>query len=584
MAFQMKVDNRVPSTASLKSILRIIATVSLMQWLLFVPLYFTRLEEGSFLPWLHDFPQALLTRNNPDFFRWSLEYALMAVIFLYFAITGLYKVSRYIISILYTSLFIFQCYYFIVWKIYGEIPIWTFDWALLQRVLPLFMKTIGVPILFMNLIILLSILSFYYLVLKIHNWLASQSKYINQTSWLGISALFFIIPFTLTRVYRVNPDSNQSKSGILWISDNIHTAMTKSRVKVLPDLSHPDIYKSYTTLPLRSKPNILLIFIEAYGTILGSVPPYDLDYGAQLKSMESNLAQHGWHSASALSNSTVLGGRSWLGFTSLISGLRLDNHPAYERLIEFHSGFPHLINTLRHHGYTTYRLNTMQSMGSNFNQIDSISGLYFNVAHWTRYSDIPYKGYAYDYFGGIPDQYALHFWHDHILKREKNPYFLFFITLSTHAPFYLPPPLVEDWRTLDLIKSSPHGSVRSEQTKPLDRYSKSVSYTLSVLQEYIVHKADTNTLIILVGDHQPAGMEYLLKGKTDTYAAPLHIICKDQSWIDRLRLKGFHSGMVPTFKSGSLLNHEGFYSFLMSTWAEKDSLVEIPPYLKKGIE
>ena len=70
----------------------------------------------------------------------------------------------------------------------------------------------------------------------------------------------------------------------------------------------------------------------------------------QLKAMEDTLS-NAWHMATALSNSTILGGRSWLGFTTLLSGIRIDNHPAYEDMISHHVGYPHLINTLNAQGY-----------------------------------------------------------------------------------------------------------------------------------------------------------------------------------------------------------------------------------------
>ena len=113
---------------------------------------------------------------------------------------------------------------------------------------------------------------------------------------------------------------------------------------------------------------------------------------------------------------------------------------------------------------------------ANFNnddylKIDSIAQNYFHTHHWTKYSDIPYSGYKYDYFGGIPDQYALSFWYETILDKSTHPHYLFFITLNTHAPFYLPPPILENWRDLDKIQSSPHKGNRLEKGIPIVRYA-----------------------------------------------------------------------------------------------------------------
>ena len=168
--------------------------------------------------------------------------------------------------------------------------------------------------------------------------------------------------------------------------------------------------------------------------------------------------------------------------------------------------------------------------------------------------------------------------------KKKSPYFLFFITLNTHAPFYLPPPVVENWKDLDAIKVSPNGGTRLEQGPPIKRYSKEVRYILDVLAQFILQKADEHSLFILLGDHQPAGMEFMVHGKTDTYATPVHIVSKDKSWINLFIQHGFNTGMIPDFKPHSLLKHEGFYSFFMSLWAKRDSLDQTPPYLPDGIK
>lgn len=148
----------------------------------------------------------------------------------------------------------------------------------------------------------------------------------------------------------------------------------------------------------------------------------------------------------------------------------------------------------------------------------------------------------------------------------------------------MPPPIVENWKDLDAIKVSPHGTTRLEQGPPIKRYSKEVSYILNVLQQFILQKADDHSLFILLGDHQPAGMEYMLNGKTDTYATPIHIVSKDESWIKLCIKHGFTNGMLPEFKPNSPLKHEGFYSLFMSMWAQKDSTDLKPQYLPDGIK
>ncbi len=544
----------------------------LLQFLLFASLYFTRIDEGHFFYNFKSFPGSLVSRSNPDFFRWCLEYAFCFCVFLYLVKATKSKLWIILISIIYLVLTVFQIYYFTLWKIYGEIPIFSYDWALFLRVLPIFVRTMGINPNFIYLIILLSILIIFSMVYFIHLEIAKRTISLQVKTIFGFSFFFFLVPLLLKSIIPQAPESNQTKSAIVWVAQNMVQTFTRDRIKTLGDTINTNNYREYFKHNLKTKPNILLIFIEAYGSVIGSTSPYNKEYIDQLNQIQEHLSAHHWKSVSALSNSTILGGRSWLGFTSLISGIRIDNHPAYEKLISDHQDYPHFISLLNKNNYHTYRLNTMANFGDDFKELDEKAGNYFQCSTWTRYNNLPYQGYRYDYFGGIPDQYALNYWDEQVLNKKQEPYFLFFITLNTHAPFYLPPPLVENWKDLDAIQKSPHQSVRSESPKPMERYSQEVHYILSVLEKYILEKADSNTMIILVGDHQPAGMEYQLNNKTDLYACPMHIITKDSAWENILVKKGFEKGMVPLFKPGSLLKHEGFYSFLMSAWAERDSL------------
>lgn len=551
-----------------------------LQALLFLPLYAAKYAEGHFLPDLDRF----WTRDNPDIFRWSLDYALLFIIILMGYRLKKISVLTLLLSLGFLLLFLFQSYYFISWKIYGEKPVWTYDWALILRVLPVFMRTMKISPPIFYTICGLSLLLILILVYRIHRFILNAIHSVNPVYFITTISLVFILPYFLSEI--IHTRSLKNYPVIHWITRDMVWTFTGSRVKSLPEIGDKPVYNNYYDLDLKTKPNICLIFIEAYGSIAGAVPPYQDLYWNRLKSMDSSLAGNGWYAASALSNSTILGGRSWLGFTTLLSGLRIDNHPAYEKLIREHTGYPHLIRILNHMGYHTYRLNTMANFGMSFEKLDSIAIQFYANKTWTKYSDLPYQGFRYDYFGGIPDQFALNYWDETVLNKQQQPYFLFFITLNTHAPFYLPPPLLDNWKDLNSIKTSPHSTTRAEEGAPVYRYVQDVVYNLSFLEKYILEKADSNTLFILIGDHQPAGMEYLLGAKTDTYATPLHIITRDGRWTEALKKKGFQSGMLPVFKTGSLLKHEGFYSLFMQTWSEVDSLpaTRIPAYLPNGLQ
>jgi hypothetical protein len=555
------------------------------QFLLFTPLYFTRSEEGRFWPVIQNIPWDFLSRPNPDLFRWCLEYSLIYMVgWLLFSHTRYRVLSVSFVSIGYLFCFIFQVYYYLLWKIYGEIPIFANDFALFERVLPVFIKSHFIKPLFFYSLVLILLAGTAKLFFTLHHALFLRSSSLPIPVFSALSLIFFGIP-TLAKWQIPHPrDSNDSKTAIISIGENLFQTLTHERVFRISDSLPLSKYQVYYDLPIRSKPNILLIFIEAYGSVIGVANPYSDAYKKQLLAMQENLRENSWFSASALSNSTILGGRSWLGFTSVLAGIRIDNHPSYEKLLSKYTEYPHWIDWLNHKGYQTYRLNTMANPGKDFQALDAIADTFYKIKFWTKYSDIPYQGYRYDYLGGIPDQYALHYWDETVLNRSELPYFLFFITLNTHAPFYLPPPVLADWHALDTIHTSPHRSDRIEKGKPIARYALEVNYIFQVLEKYILEKTDSNTLFILMGDHQPAGMEYLLHGKTDVYATPIHIISKDSSWINAFNRNGFQAGMLPHFTRPSLLRHEGFYSYFIKIWAEHDRLDTNLPIYPKGLQ
>src|SRR5690606_9812289 len=84
---------------------------------------------------------------------------------------------------------------------------------------------------------------------------------------------------------------------------------------------------NYSRHKLAHKPNIYLIFIESYGSVLYKRPDWREEYLKILDSAEKTLTKHNFHFASTLSESPTWGGGSWLAYTSTLFGIRIDNHP-----------------------------------------------------------------------------------------------------------------------------------------------------------------------------------------------------------------------------------------------------------------
>ena len=262
----------------------------LMEFALFFPLYISRSEEGKFWPVLTSIPGSLVSRANPDVFRWCLELGLFFSLYLFFARRLNSIWPNVAMSFIYFLLMLFQLYYFILWKIYGEIPVFSYDWALFERVLPVFMKTLQIPALLFYSILTLLAVSLIYILFKCFTLIHLFAKQISSVAILAYLSLVFLFPVFLKTVVPHPIESNDTKSAIVWIVENFHKTISRTRVHALPDSIDCTPYQFFAGLPLKSKPNILLIFIEAYGSVLGWVSPYAAGYLGQLNEIENNLA------------------------------------------------------------------------------------------------------------------------------------------------------------------------------------------------------------------------------------------------------------------------------------------------------
>ena len=202
------------------------------------------------------------------------------------------------------------------------------------------------------------------------------------------------------------------------------------------------------------------------------------------------------------------------------------------------------------------------------------------------YNDIPYKGYQYDYLGGLPDQYALGHFDENIGDKSTSPKFLFFITTTSHGPWYPPPPIVKDWKALDDLKESPTGESPQLKGETIFRYQKSIEYELKVVIDFIKNQSNRNSIFILLGDHQPATLEYKIADRSHNAATPIHIISRDSAFVNSFQKYGLQPGMNVNIINVEYINHQGIYSLFLRQLLEFYGVeeIELPQYFPNGLE
>jgi len=146
------------------------------------------------------------------------------------------------------------------------------------------------------------------------------------------------------------------------------------------------------------------------------------------------------------------------------------------------------------------------------------------------------------------------------------------------------PPVLDDWRELENLEMQ--NSVLSEvQKKGLSlgesrqNYLQAVDNTLDALDEFISSLEKENSVIVLIGDHQPPAVSR----HEDGYGTMVHIISQDVDFLASFRKYGFVDGLVlenlePTIR------HEGLYSLFVQNFIAQygTSPWILPPYLPNG--
>lgn len=398
---------------------------------------------------------------------------------------------------------------------------------------------------------------------------------------MGVLALACIVAAVSYQAYTARPEMVASSLGFKLQKNVALSLKTQHDVASFDDSTVRRIY-DYTGYQLETKPDIYVIFIESYGSVLYKRTHFRPPYTALLSELDETLHNAGWQTTTALTESPTWGGGSWLAYTSLLFGLRIDNHPQYLALRNKYQvdSYPSLGNTLQQQGYHYVWLSALDE-----NLADIAWAKYtrlLGVDELIRNDDMEFIGPRYGWGPAPPDQWVLNWANEQIKSRTDDPLLLFTITQNSHYPWTPHPTLADDWRTLN--ESAPEAEFVDPDTISPEamrrNYMNAVEYQLHMLTQFILDNGDENSLFILVGDHQPPAVSR----RADGWATPMHIVSKDAALIDSFSGYGFVPGLTVTNLEPSL-RHEGFYSLFMRLLFGRYGTGKIaePVYLPEGV-
>jgi hypothetical protein len=295
-----------------------------------------------------------------------------------------------------------------------------------------------------------------------------------------------------------------------------------------------------TLLAHLGRRDVYVMFFESYGETVLTNPRYRSVIEPTLVGFEAALAEKGFGVRSGLMESPIRGGQSWLAHGTFLSGARLGDQGLYDLMLT--NGRQSLVRYFSRAGYRT--LAVMPALSRPWPE-----GEFWGFEKIWRTGDM---GYAGPYFGwaAIPDQYTLDLIHRREKRQRDRPLFIEYALISSHGPWEPLPPLLDYWESLGdgsvFGKAKPAGDA-SAAYQPMwsditRKYVDSVDYTLKTLREYVTRYVTDDSLIIILGDHQPAP---LITGEGASRSVPVHIISRDPELLVPFEEWGFVPGMVP---------------------------------------
>jgi hypothetical protein len=559
--------------------------------LLFLPLYLLNIETSTLLPpwpsfakgWWAALQSLVIWRENLDPFRLSLEWTLLIALwsnlrrlhhpFLQWAIIAFYLLAL-----------VYETYEAIMVSIYHVDPIFYSQYFLARDGLPFLARNLqtsgwfylalvgGLAVVGLILVTLISLLLSS----------AAQPKF-HRVAPLSMALLTGLALFVAVRYQHNTARPEMVVSSLAFkIQQNIAASRQLYHDIVNFDDGAVRMAYNYADYQLPHKPDIYLIFVESYGGVLYKRPDYRWAYTNLLNRLEAQLEQAGWQSASTLSDSPTWGGGSWMAYTSLLFGLRIDNHPQYLSLLNKYQvqHYPHLGRYLQSQGYYFAWVSSIADEldDQTWNKYIRFLG----VDQWLRYRDLDYGGARYGWGPAPPDQYTLNFANELLQRQTDKPILYVTLTQNSHYPWTPQPELVDDWRSLNQPANDPKATPPDE-IEHVDKrrnYLNAITYQLQMLTDFVVQNGNQDSLYILVGDHQPPQVSR----RADGWATPMHILSRDPALIEAFVGYGF----TPGLKTATLeptLSHEGFYSLLMRILVanDGDEHLALPAYLPHGV-
>ncbi|MEV4347871.1 sulfatase-like hydrolase/transferase [Actinoplanes sp. NPDC049596] len=291
---------------------------------------------------------------------------------------------------------------------------------------------------------------------------------------------------------------------------------------------------------LRGK-DVIIGFVESYGRDAVENPSFNQPVLDQLAADDASLKKAGFSAQSGFLTSPTFGGGSWLAHSTFLSGLWIDNQNRYRSLVS--SDRLTLTSAFKRSGHRA---------------VGFEPGVTYAWPEGDFYGyDQVYDSHTLGYHGPslswstMPDQFVMKQVQAYEHGKAKRPPLLMEVTLtSSHTP-WTPVPKTLPWdqvgdgsiyNSMVTNTESPQ-SLFKDAKRVRQAYAGSIAYSVDSLTSYVEKYGDDNTVLVMLGDHQPNSV---VVGSNASKDVPISIVAKDPKVLQRITSWGWTTGLKPS--------------------------------------
>lgn len=516
--------------------------------------YFINLKEASFLPFqtiLEGGNRGIFVSINPDFFRFSIDISIVMILIRY----GFLANGHTLIISYFAFMLVFNSYHYAFYKIYHVNPIIINDLRLLKNAVGYLWAESQIKfLLHLTLGILITVstsLLFSFFLRQSYDLVPN-----NITHFFSICVLAVFCIALIRKGYH-HRDEIKYRYIILALRILRHIIESRKLLKTKLNLNLELLRKARSfDIKLKSKPNIYLILIESYGSLLIRKEQLKKPYISKLNKFSSQLESKGWLCKSNLSSSPTHIGPSWLAYTTILFGKKICSNFEYEYLLNDERLYQSdtFLKVFKKNGYCSYNLNGSKpqvGVAVPFKQMTE----FYGIDQWILNDDIKYSGTKYGFTKGPPDHYALNYAYENYLKNQSQPYIFFYLTKNSHSPFISPKEVPNNWKSWNETENCLVGNGFLQKPNLRD-YTQAINHQLDTIEDFISKNGKDDDVFLFVGDHQPHG----ISSNSDGTETITHIISKNRGFLNEFEKYGFKDNLLDAQLP---VKHEALYSMFL---------------------